>query len=124
MKVLVAEDDTFLSDAFNAKLLSLGHEVQIAQNGEEVFVKLAKFLPDIIILDIIMPKKNGMMVLKELKNSSKFSQIPVLIASNVDEESNRRKGLDLGAADYFVKSDISIKELIARCEKIVKSNHA
>jgi len=112
-KILIAEDDKFLSTAFQIKLTKLGYEVKIAGDGNEVLEILKTFTPDIILLDLIMPVKDGFGVLEELR----ANKIPVIIASNLGEKEEIDKGLSLGAKDYIIKSNMSLEDL----DKKIKS---
>ncbi|MBI2031915.1 MAG: response regulator [Candidatus Levybacteria bacterium] len=110
-KILIAEDDKFLSTAFQVKLTKLGHDVKIAGDGNQVLEILKTFTPDIILLDLIMPVKDGFGVLEDLKASKTLETIPVIIASNLGEKEEIDKGLALGAKDYIIKSNLSFDEL-------------
>ncbi|HLB51901.1 hypothetical protein A3F07_02025 [candidate division WWE3 bacterium RIFCSPHIGHO2_12_FULL_38_15] len=113
-KILVAEDDKFLGKVYKAKFVKEGYEVQSASDGNEVFNILQNFMPDVILLDLIMPIKDGFITLKELKLNDKFKNIPVIIASNLGQKDEIEKGLNLGAADYLVKSDTTIEKVIEK----------
>ena len=118
-KVLIAEDDRFLSSAYKMKLTKEQFDVELAFDGEEAVEKARSFSPDIIILDLIMPKKDGFETLKDLSNDPKLKTIPVIVSSNLGQKEDIDKALSLGARDYFVKSDISLNDLILKIKKIV-----
>jgi DNA-binding response OmpR family regulator len=118
-KILVAEDDRFLLSAYNIKLKREGFEIITAMDGEEVLAVLKKVKPDLIILDLIMPKKDGFTVLKELKANEKWRDIPVLVASNLGQEEDIQLCKELGAADFIVKSDLSMTDLIEKIKKLL-----
>lgn len=113
-KILIAEDDMFLANAYRVKLSKLDYEVQIASDGEEVFEKLNTFLPDLILLDLIMPRLDGFGVLERLQTLKKFSKVPVIVASNLGQDQDITKAEALGAIDYVVKSDLSLDDLIEK----------
>lgn len=113
-KILVAEDDKFLDSAYRAKLTKTGFEVQIATDGEEALTILQSFTPDIILLDLVMPKKDGFATLEELKKSDKYKHIPVIVASNLGQKEDLDKAKALGAVDYIIKSDLSLDALISK----------
>jgi len=119
-KVLIAEDDRFISSAYKMKLAKEEFEVELAYDGEEAIAKARTFSPDIILLDLIMPKKDGFETLKELKNDPKLKAIPVIVSSNLGQKEDKDKALAIGALDYFVKSDISLSDLIEKIKKSVK----
>ncbi len=118
-KVLVAEDDKFLVKAFAAKLAKDGFDVIVAGNGNEAITEAKKNKPDIILLDLIMPQKNGFDALYELKQNEETKDIPVIITSNLSQEIDIKRGKDLGADDYLVKSDTPIQEIIAKIKQVL-----
>ncbi len=113
-KILVAEDDKFLGSAYRAKLTKTGFEVQIATDGEEALVMLQSFTPDIILLDLVMPRKDGFATLEALKKDDKLKAIPVIVASNLGQKEDLDKAKALGAVDYVIKSDLSLDALISK----------
>lgn len=120
MKILIVEDEEALNMVIKEELDSKGFDVKIAKNGEEA-LKLAKsFKPEAILLDLILPQKGGLEVLTELRADPNFKNTPVIILSNLAEDENIKKGLALGATDYFVKTQHSIYEVIEKVEKYLK----
>ncbi len=119
-KVLLAEDDKFISLAYKDGLSRAGFEVIHADNGKKALELAKKKNPDIIMLDIIMPEMNGFEVLEELKKTNKIKKIPVVILSNLGQESDIEKGQKLGAIDYMIKSNFSLGEVVDKIKKIVK----
>lgn len=120
MKILVAEDDVFLIKIYQAKLTKAGFEVKIAADGEEVGKILQTFIPDVILLDLIMPKMDGFAVLSQLKSTEQYKHIPVIITSNLSQLEDKQKALDMGAAEYLVKSDISIQGVVDKIKSYLK----
>ena len=113
-KILVAEDDKFLANAYRVKLEKAGFEARIATNGEEALDIMLSFTPDVIILDLVMPGKDGFATLAEIKNNPKWKNIPVLVASSLGQKEDVEKATALGAADYVIKSDLSMVSLIEK----------
>jgi CheY-like chemotaxis protein len=113
-KILVAEDDKFLGSAYRAKLTKTGFEVQIATDGNEALTALQSFTPDIILLDLVMPGKDGFATLEEIKQSDQLKSIPVIVASNLGQKEDLDKAMALGASDYIIKSDLSLDALISK----------
>ena len=107
-KILVAEDDKFLGNAYRVKLIKSGFEVRLVTDGDEALKILETFTPDIILLDLVMPIRDGFSTLTQLKADERFKNIPVLIASNLGQNEDKEKGLALGAKDFITKSDISL----------------
>lgn len=119
-KILLAEDDKFISKAYNDGLKRAGFEIQTASDGLQAMEVLDTFTPDIILLDIIMPEMNGFEVLKKVKESPKWKTIPVLVLSNLGQQSDIKKALSLGAANYLIKSDFSLEEIVKKITNTLK----
>lgn len=115
-KVFIVEDDKFLMDAYKEKLVRQGYEIDTALDGEEALKKIPEFQPDLIILDLVLPKQDGLQVLEKLKSNPSTSQFPVVIASNLDRRDAKERANELGCVDYLTKSDISLEKLIEVCE--------
>lgn len=120
-KILVAEDDKFLGNAYRVKLTKAGFDVQIARDGQEAMDIVKTYNPDLILLDLVMPIKDGFTVLEELKKDPALQQIPVIVASNLGQKEDTDRGLQLGAADYFVKSDLSLNTIIEKINKLLEA---
>jgi DNA-binding response OmpR family regulator len=120
MKILIAEDDSFLGNAYKMKLTKAGHELQLAADGEAALKKLESFTPDVIVLDLIMPNIDGFGVLEKVKADDRFKNIPVIVASNLGQEEDIKKAKKLGANDYVIKSDLSLNQLIEKITALVK----
>lgn len=120
-KILIAEDDQFLRHFLRVELQKRGFETKTARNGEEAIKALKEFTPDLILLDLVMPVKDGFAVLEELKASEKYQSIPVLVATNLGQKEDLDKGLALGAADYVVKTDFDMDELITKINSLLKT---
>lgn len=110
--ILVVEDDRFLVKAIEAKLAASGFEVGVARDGEEATDFLKKKTPDLMLLDLIMPKKNGFEVLEDMNANPAWKKIPVIILSNLGQESDQKKGVELGAIDYVVKTKFSLQQIV------------
>src|SRR5690242_19296377 len=113
-KVLVAEDDKFLVQAYKAKVAKAGLEAQFATDGEEALKLLETFKPDVVLLDLIMPKKDGFAVLTEIQANSQLKNIPVLVASNLGQKEDIDKAKAQGARDFIVKTDVPLSEIITK----------
>ena len=118
-KILVVEDDKFLSQAYNVKLTKAGFEVTIALDGDQAMKSLQTTMPDLIVLDLIMPVKDGFSVLEDVKKDPKLKKIPVIIASNLGQTEDINRGMTLGAVDYFIKSDLSLENLINKINSVL-----
>ncbi|MDI6777600.1 MAG: response regulator [Patescibacteria group bacterium] len=118
-KVLIVEDDNFVAEVYSTKLLEMGHEIQIAQNGEEGLSLVEKGKPDLILLDIIMPVMGGIEMLEELKKNEEWKNIPVILLTNVGEKESIQKVRGLGVQDYLIKSHFTPAEVIEKIEAIL-----
>jgi two-component system alkaline phosphatase synthesis response regulator PhoP len=119
-KILIVEDDRSLQAALDEVISQDGFEIASAFDGEEALAKIAEFAPDLILLDIILPKKDGYEVLSEIKKNEKTKNIPVLILTNLEEVDNVQKALDLGATTFMVKSDFSLKDVVGKIREAIK----
>lgn len=117
-KVLIVEDDTYLANAYRVKLTKAGFEVKNAFDGQEALDILQTYTPDIILLDIVMPKKDGFTTLEEIKANEKWKDIPVILASNLGQKEDREKGISLGAVEFFTKTDFTLNNLIEKINNI------
>ena len=118
-KVLIVEDDNFVAEVYSTKLLEMGHEVRIAQNGEEGLKMVEEEKPDLILLDIIMPVMGGIEMLGELKKKDDWKQIPVILLTNVGEKESVQKARDLCVQDYLIKSHFTPAEVIEKIEAVL-----
>lgn len=107
--ILLAEDDSFLAETIQLALEEHGLRITVAENGERAIEEYGKGAPDLILLDLLMPKKDGYAVLHHLRESG--ATVPVIILSNLSDELDKEKCLALGAKDYFIKSDMDEDEL-------------
>jgi len=111
-KVLLVDDDPLINRMYQKKLSQDGYQVDVTRNGEEALAHAKKNKPDIILLDLMMPKMGGVETLKLLKKDSQLKKVPVLILTNLEDQSgDKKKAKKLGAVDYLVKSEISLQEL-------------
>lgn len=112
--ILVVEDDAFLANAYRVKLTKAGFSIRIAFDGDQVFSILSEFTPDVIILDLMIPKKDGFEVLKLLKSDARWKTTPIIIASNLGQEEDISRAMQMGANDYIIKSDLSLNDFVTK----------
>lgn len=110
-KILIIEDDKFLLKLYSDKLKREGFEVLGSLTGEEGLGMAFTEKPDLVILDLVLPSKNGFEVLSEIKLNPKTKKIPIIILTNLGQESDIKRGLELGAATYLVKTEFSMSQL-------------
>ncbi len=115
--ILVAEDDRFLRKAAEMALKRHGYAVLTAADGEEALRAAQSALPDLILLDLIMPKLNGFDVLQALKKEPPTAHIPVIILSSLGQDRDVQQAMDAGATAYFIKTDLSLQALVQRVEE-------
>lgn len=113
-KVLIVDDEKLVIQALTDKLTKAGFLVDAAYDGEEALLKVNQSKPDLILLDIIMPKLDGISVLKELKESSATKNIPVIILTNLYDDKKMTEVLANGNTDYLIKVEHSIDDIILR----------
>lgn len=116
--VILAEDDRTIARLIIFKLEKEGFKVIHFLNGEGVVDTVSKILPDIVILDVMMPIQDGISILKEIKANPKTKHIPVVILSAKGQEKDIIKGMEIGASDYISKP-FSPSELIVRIKRIL-----
>lgn len=114
-KILVAEDEKQIADMISFKLTNAGHWVMRAQDGEQAISLATRELPELILLDVMMPGLNGYEVLRRLKGNPALRSVPVIMVTAKGHERDVLSGLRGGAVDYIVKP-FSLKELSARVE--------
>lgn len=121
-QVLVVEDDAFLRNAYTIKLTKADFTVKVATDGIEAMTALETFTPDVILLDLVMPRKDGFSTLEDIKKDEKLRGIPVIVASNLGQQDEIARVKALGATDFIVKSSMSLEDLIAKMNKIVAAS--
>jgi DNA-binding response OmpR family regulator len=116
--ILVADDEQFITSAYSDGLQRAGFTVIIAHNGEEAYQKISAEKPDLVLLDLIMPKMNGFEVLKKVKSNAELQGTPIVVLSNLSQETDEAEAKKMGAIAFIVKSDISLQDLIVRINQI------
>jgi len=111
-KVMIVEDDEHISKVYEIKLAKEGIMTILARDGEEAVMKIIAEKPDVILLDLMIPKKDGFGVLEDIKKKPELASIPVIILSNLGQKSDQDRTLALGANEYLVKVDYSIQDVI------------
>ncbi|HEY5588318.1 MAG TPA: response regulator [Candidatus Paceibacterota bacterium] len=119
MKILIVEDEEILGKVLEEKFENNDFKVSIAKDGESVLTMAKKFNPDIILLDIILPKLDGLEVLAKLKSDEDLKDIPVIMLSNLNEDDKIKQALSLGAVDYMTKIQHPINEVIDKVNRYI-----
>ena len=118
-KILVVDDDQFFSKTLETSLKSGEYEIVLAEDGEKGLEQLKKDVPDLIIVDIMMPKMDGISFLKKVKESGDYPNVPILVSSNLSSVKKISDVMALGAVGYVVKSDESLPAIIQDIERII-----
>ncbi len=120
-RILVADDDRFLRKAVETMLVREGYTVVTAADGEEALRAARTEKPDLILLDLIMPKMRGFEVLKALKADPQIGLMPVIVLSNLGQEQDVQEAIEGGALEYFIKAELSLKDLARRVDEVLRS---
>ena len=121
-KILIAEDEEVLLNVLKDRFEAEGWEVTTARDGEEAVESIKKIRPDLVLLDLLMPKKDGFEVLKEIRGDPEFKTLPIIVVlSNLGSGEDIKKALALGANDYFVKTQHPMSEIVEKAKKYESS---
>lgn len=120
LPLFLVEDDPLMSRMYERAFKASGFDVKMAFDGEEAIntLKITDSKPAIIVLDVMMPKKSGFDVLTFIKSENRLKNIPVVLLTNLSGEQDAKKGLDLGAVEYLVKSNFTPKEIVDKVKAI------
>lgn len=110
-KLLIIEDDKFISKALNIKLTKHGFETKTAMNAEKAIDLLGDWIPDLIILDLMLPGLNGYNFLRKIKSDLKYKKIPVIVASNLPEDPEKEPDEKSLYEEYIIKSDLDLETI-------------
>lgn len=117
--ILLVEDDEFLAELYATKLNLEEFEVSLAVDGEKGLKMIKDKKPDLILLDIILPKKDGFEILKIIKSDKALKNIPVILLTNLSQKDEVKKGLDLGADDYLIKAHFMPSEVVKKIKQTI-----
>lgn len=118
--ILLVEDDSFISGMYYTKLISLGFEVEIAEDGDAAWERLQKDpLPNLVLLDVVLPKKDGFEILEELRGADRTRQLPVILLTNLGQKPDVERGIKLGANDYIIKAHYTPTEVVEKITKLL-----
>ncbi len=117
MKLLIVEDEKALAEVLSDEFRSHDFSVDVAVDGEDALNQLSASVPDLVLLDLLLPKKDGFEVLETMKADRRLKDIPVIILSNLSHDEEIKRGLALGAQDYFVKTQHPLKEIVEKVNR-------
>lgn len=118
-KILIIEDDPFLSEMYTAKLTQSGFNVEVAYDGKEGLIKARTVKPDLILLDVVLPKMDGYEVLEEIKKDVNLRKTPVIFLTNLDQKDEVDKGVKLGARAYIIKARFTPSAVVDKIKEIL-----
>ncbi len=122
IKIALIEDDPFLSSMYAMKFELEGFDVLIATDGIAGVELVTKKIPDLILLDILMPKKNGFDVLADIKKNEETKNIPVILLTNLNQTEEVELGMELGAVDYLIKAHFMPSEVVDKIKIALENN--
>ena len=120
-KILLVEDDDMILEMYQLRFKEAGMEIITAQDGEAGLALAKAEQPDVILLDIMMPKMDGFAVLTQIKKDPKLVKVPVLMLSNLGQKDDIEKGKKLGANDYIVKASLTPAQVVDKVKQFIKS---
>ena len=116
-KILIVEDEEFLVEMYKAKFELENFQVISAFSSEQAISILKKNIPDLILLDVLLPEKSGITFLEETKQIKNISKVPIIIFSNYDDSATRNRAKQLGAEGYLIKTEFTPKQLLVKIKK-------
>ena len=119
-KILLVEDEKILGEMYKDKFSKAGFEVHLVREAEEGLKLVKKEKPDLVVLDILLPRENGIFFLEERKKDSEIFSIPVIAFSNFDDPETKKEALKLGAKDYLIKTNYTPEEIVKKIKKYLK----
>lgn len=119
-KILIVEDEKILADMYQDKFTQAGFEIVLAYSAEEAHKILQKEIPDLILLDILLPRENGISFLTSLKKKPELASIPVVAFSNYDDPETKKQAFKLKIKEYLIKTDYTPKEIIEKVKTYFK----
>ncbi|MES2953310.1 MAG: response regulator [Patescibacteria group bacterium] len=122
MRILVIEDDKFLRELLIGKLVAEGHEITSATDGKEAIVALENPVPELVLLDLLLPDLSGFEILEKMKARDAWKPVPVIVLSNLDQKEDLDRAKKLGATDFMIKANFSLNEILARIQKLAPGN--
>lgn len=122
-KILLVEDDIFLSSLLGNRLKKEGFEVLNIKSGNEALKALKEFNPDLVLLDLILPGKSGFEVMEEINSDPQAPKVPIIILSNLGQDSDVIRGKGLGAVQYVVKARVTIDDLVKQIKDFLAAHN-
>lgn len=124
VKILIIEDDLFIRELYERQLSMEGFEVRTAEDGEVGLNSLSEGAPDLLLLDIMLPKVSGLDVLRTMKGQDQLKDVPVILLTNLGQDSVIKEGFNLGADGYLIKSAYTPDQIIEEVKKFLANQQA
>lgn len=119
-KILLVEDEPALQESFKIAFAGKEYELVQALDGEEGLARMRAEKPDLVLLDLVLPKKHGFEVLKEMRSDAALKNLPVIVLTNLENSEDVEKALELGATTYLVKANYSLEEVVQKVEEALR----
>lgn len=119
IKILLVEDDPFLLNMYATKFEIENFQVVVAEDGDKGYKSAVKESPDIILLDVMLPKMNGLEVLEKIKGNEAIKNIPVILLTNLSQKDEIDRAMNLGAIDYLIKAHFMPSEVVNKIKKVL-----
>lgn len=119
-KILLIDDDPFILDMYALKFKELGYDLEIAQDGKKGLVKIKTFVPDVVLLDVIMPVTDGFTVMQEIAKTKLNPRPKIIILTNLGQKEDIERGMQLGADDYIIKAHFTPSEVAEKIKEVLK----
>ncbi len=121
----MVEDDTFISAMYQTKLTNLGYTVEVIDDGEVAQQRIDNDpLPDLVLLDIVLPKKDGFEILADIRRNERTKDLPVILLTNMGQKPEVERGVELGADDYIIKAHYTPTEVVEKIIKVLAGRQA
>lgn len=119
-KILIVEDDNFLLKMYRKRFQLEGFQVEVAQDGEEGLSKIKSFSPDLVLMDVMLPKMNGLEAISRAKADPQISKIPILVLTNLSTTDDAGTAVQKGATGVLIKSDVTPSQVLAKVKEILR----
>lgn len=119
-KLIIVEDDELISQMYSAALQNSQFSVQVFNDGESGWNGIQATVPDIVILDFMLPKLNGLEILQKMRLNPKLQSVPVIVISSLTSELDKKRTMDAGATDYWVKNELNMVDFPSKIMQLLK----
>jgi DNA-binding response OmpR family regulator len=117
--IVLADDDQFITHAYKTGLEEAGYVVIVASDGEQALTQVRALRPNLLLMELILPKLDGFSVLKTVKEDPTIADVAIMILTNLAQQSDMEEALKLGAIDVLVKPDVSLTDVLARIDRLL-----